>query len=101
MSQTEEIWMVGDRPKITIRFTDSAGALVDPAVVKAQFRTPGLVVTTYTFGVDAALVKDGIGIYHFYLSLTAAGVWGYRAYSTGTHIVANEGSLKCEESLFD
>lgn len=66
-------------------FTNNAGAVQDPAVVKVVVKTPEGVSTTYTYGTDVTLIKDSTGIYHFDVDTTGKpGVWHYRWYSTGS-----------------
>jgi hypothetical protein len=59
-------------------------------VVKVSVRTPGRVVTTYTYGVDVAVVKDSTGNYHIDIDANAAGTWHARWFSTGTGQAAEE-----------
>jgi len=75
---------LGDLPRITGTFTNAAGVVLDPTAVFCTYRSPAGVLTTLTYGVDAALVKDSTGVYHVDISATLAGVWQYRFYSTGT-----------------
>jgi hypothetical protein len=74
---------------------------VDPTAVFCEVRTPAGVETTYTYGVDAGLVKDSVGNYHLNVSATARGTWPYRWYSTGTGQAAGESWFFVRESDFD
>lgn len=58
-----------------------SGALFDPTAVKFALRRPGGKVTEYTYGTDAALVKDSTGLYHVDQLMHLSGVWVYRFYS--------------------
>jgi len=64
-------------------FTDEDGVAVDPDAVLFQLRTPPGVYTTYTYGVDAELVKEGVGIYYVVVDADEVGAWLVRFYSTG------------------
>jgi len=75
---------IGDLVRIANTFKDSTGTLIDPTAVFVKYRTPAGVTTTLTYGVDLALVRDSLGTYHADVSITAAGTWAYRWYSTGT-----------------
>lgn len=76
-------YSVGDLITVTGTWTDAAGDAVDPAVVLAEYRDPSGNVTSLTYGVDAALVKDGVGNYSVDIDINAAGRWHYRFWSTG------------------
>jgi len=89
----------GDLVRCSGTFTTSAGVAQDPTVVKAKVKTPGGVTTTYTYGTDAALVKDSTG-YHVDVSATESGLWHYSFWSTGTGQAAEEESFYVDESRF-
>jgi hypothetical protein len=80
----------GDLVRCVGVFTDANGDPVDPAVLIFKFKTPGGTITTYTFGVDAQLVKDSTGTYHTDVDANAAGTWEYRYEGTGTGQAAGE-----------
>ena len=94
------IWYLGDLPKVTAIFTDDTGVLVDPTTITAKVKKPDKTVTTLVFGVDAALVRDGVGIYHIYIDLTQSGNWFYRFSGTGVRQVAREGTIFVEPTNF-
>lgn len=76
---------VGDQVKISGTVTTvAAGAATDPTVVKAWTRSPGGTVTTYTYGVDGAVVKTATGAYAVTFDVDVAGIWYAGFYSTGT-----------------
>lgn len=82
--------------------TIAGTANLDPGTVYAQVMAPGGSVTTYQYGVDAAVNKPAVGIYYIDVSLDIAGTWYYRFYSTGTgQAVAADQSLVVQESIFD
>ncbi len=96
-------WNVGDRALITALFTDlTTGAAVDPDVltVLVDSPDPGSARTTWVYGVDVEVVRDGVGQYHFYITLTRSGNWFYRVEATGTRVVASEGTLFAQRSHF-
>jgi hypothetical protein len=70
-----------------------AGVSTDPSTVRAMYKDPNNVVTTLTYGTDAALVKDSIGTYHVDIPVTTAGNWWYRFEGTGACVAANEGEF--------
>ena len=91
---------VGGLIRCSAIFTNIAGAAVDPAVVKFKFRTPAGTITTYTYGTDAALVKDSTGNYHVDVNATGEGMWFYRFESTGTGQAAEEHNFFIANSEF-
>jgi len=80
----------GDLVRVTGTFTTAAGVALDPTALYLKYKNPAGTVTTLTYGVDAAVVKDSTGVYHVDISATTAGVWMYRWYSTGTGQAAEE-----------
>src|SRR5512146_976275 len=84
----------GDGCRISVAFTGAdAVTLLDPNTVVLKIKAPSGTVTTYTYGVDAALVKDSVGNYHFDLELTAKGLWWYRWVGSGAVPIVEEGSI--------
>ena len=91
---------VGDVVRCSGAFANSAGAAVDPTAVLCKVRKPDGTVTTYTYGVDAPLVKAAAGSYYLDVNATEAGIWAYRFYSTGTGQAAGETSFRVRVSSF-
>jgi len=83
----------------------STGALVDPTTaVFFQYKTPAGVITTETRpfgGPDGAVARLSLGTYSATVTITAAGIWYYRWYSTGTGMAADEGVFNVVSSEFD
>lgn len=78
LSLLPNVYAVPNVVRIETEFRDADGNLTDPSAVLAKYRTPTtLTVTTLTYGVDAALVKDGTGRYHVDISCTVIGDWYY------------------------
>ena len=90
---------IGDTPRLTATWTDINDLAVDPSAVTFTWKTPGASVTTYTYGVDAQLVKSSTGIYYVDLALNASGKWSYRFAGTGPGAASAENQLNVRESL--
>ena len=90
-----------DLVRCTATWTNSAGVNVDPTAVIFKFMNPAGTITTYTYGVDAALVKEETGVYHVDIDASASGTWYYRFESTGTGQAADEAQFEIYESEFD
>src|SRR5690606_6658159 len=54
----------GDRVQFTAAFTNLAGAAADPTTVRFKVKRPDLTETTWVYGTDAQVVRDGVGAYH-------------------------------------
>ncbi len=80
-------------------FTQNSTA-IDPTTVQFKQRTSAGTITTYTYGTDSQLVKDGTGLYHVDVSVTAGGVWSYRFVGTGNAAAANEAEFFVNSSDF-
>jgi hypothetical protein len=90
----------GQVVRATGTFRDLAGNLVDPSVVQFRTRTPAAVVTEYVYGVNADLIKDSTGVYHFDIPLSVAGLWKYRWLSTGVGAASKIVSVDVKEAEF-
>lgn len=69
---------VGDTEVISVTIRDDDELLADPTTLTLKVTTPALVETTYTYGVHAALVRDGKGKYHLNQVVSALGNWKWR-----------------------
>ena len=84
---------INDLIRLSAAFTDAlTNAALDPTAVtlKIRRRAKGVTTTTYTYGVDAGLVRDGVGLYHLDYTPTAAGDYYYRFTGTGAAQAAEE-----------
>src|SRR5690606_19822805 len=61
---------------------NSAGNVVDPATVVGKFVMSGGTATSYTYGTDAQLEKNGTGDYQFSFTPDSAGQWYVRIETT-------------------
>lgn len=94
-------YTIGNLIRVSAAFTNSGGSAVDPGQVKAKLKSPLGVITTYTYGTDAALVKDSTGNYHLDVEPTVQGVWKYRWEGLTSNKGAGESSFTVAESVFD
>lgn len=85
---------IGDRVRLTARFTDAiTGLLSDPTVITLRTRPPVGATTTYTYGLDTKIVKDDVGVYHADVDVTASGSWSYKWAGTGAIVAAEESTF--------
>lgn len=90
---------IGQAVRISVEFTDAAGAAIDPTTVTASYWVPGLGIVTLTYGVDANVVREAVGSYYTDIDTTdAAGEWPYRWQGTGNVTVAADGVFSVADS---
>jgi hypothetical protein len=90
----------GDVTRISVAFTNAAGAAADPTVVRVLYKSLESAVTTLVYPTDAALVKDSTGNYHVDIDLLAEGVWSIRIEGTGVVAAAAELQVNVRDSAF-
>jgi hypothetical protein len=96
-----ESFEVGQKKTITVTFRNAAGTAADPTGVTLEIRNPSTGArTTYTYGVDAALVKDTTGVYHYDVTLSAAGDWVFRWVGSGTIVAVDEGVISVRKAVY-
>lgn len=88
----------GDLLRVSASFTDEDGDAVDPSTVTFKVKVGGE-VTSYAYGTDDEVEKDGTGEYHADLSLDTEGVWWVRVESTGVGQAAAESSLRVKTAF--
>lgn len=76
------------------------GPFLEPSTVTFKFKTPAGATTTYVFGTNSQLVRDGIGQYHVDIDANQVGVFYYQWTSTGAYQGAIEGSFEVPASQF-
>ena len=93
-------YILGNSIRMSAAFTNG-GAATDPTGITFKIRSPmNGTITSYTYGTDAALVKDSTGNYHVDHTPTAAGSHYYRFAGTGAVIAADEGEFEIRRSFF-
>lgn len=91
---------VGDLVRCTGVFTDASGDRVDPSAVIAKIKKPDGTSTTYTYGVDAALVHESQGVFRLDVAPTQEGIYFYRFQATGTGQSAGDNHFEVQPSQF-
>lgn len=92
--------IIGTRAKATATFTDNNDAPADPTTVTAKTLDPDGTIVTYTYGVDAALTRTGLGIFVLEFDLNVEGLWQVRFAGTGAVTAAVEDGIYVPESDF-
>jgi len=89
------IYDFGELVKVSATFKNATtGGVIDPDVVNLSVRTTAGVVTTYTFSVDANLIKEDVGQYYAMINVNQTGFWFYRWWSAGFGQTAKEKEFK-------
>lgn len=100
MVPEENVYDRGQVVRLSTSFTvKSSGLAIDPTVVSVSVKDPAGTLTTRQYLVDAAVIKDSVGNYHYDLSLDAAGRYTYRWFSTGTGQAAKENALRSKVAV--
>ena len=98
----DTVYDIGDLVRVTVTFTNFAGAVADPTSGQVTFayRAPGASAVNLTYPTDPALVRESTGVYHVDISITDDGKWRYRATGAGAVIAAVEGDIVVRASQF-
>jgi hypothetical protein len=72
------VYQKGDEVRLAGTFTDSASAAYDPTTVIGRVKNPGDTITSYTYGVDAQMIRQATGVYYFDVHLDTVGQWWWR-----------------------
>lgn len=84
---------LGDTEVFSISIRDDDDLLEDPTSLTLRVTTPAAVDTTYTYGVSAALVRDGVGRYHLNQVVNQIGTWRWRWTGVGVVDFVLDGSV--------
>ena len=87
-------FVVGEYARLSLALVDFAGNAADPGALRLKTKSAAGTLTTLTYGVDSALVRDGAGLFHADIALTEAGSWYYRWESDTPNPGASEGALQ-------
>lgn len=90
------VYDVGDAVELVATLENADGQRVDPPTVRCKVRTPSGTVTTYTYGVDTALVRDAVGAYRLRVAVQEPGYWWFR-----WETVDDFGPLGAEEGVVE
>ncbi len=92
-------YLIGSVVRISVSVTDCAtNLLIDPGTLRLKVRPPATVMYTLAYGVDAAIKKDGDGVYHADVALDKAGEWRWRWESAEPNVGVVEGELTVRAS---
>lgn len=85
-------YLAGNKVRVSVAFTDSVGALVDPTTVSLEYSV--LPAAPTVKGYPADIIRDSLGNYHYDIDTTALlGVVTYEFISTGVGQAAASGQF--------
>lgn len=87
-------YVVNSPVRLRIEYADEAGTLVDPATVTLKTMSPHGLERRYTYGTDANVLTEGVGLYLADITPDLAGRWNIRWESTG------DGTTTAQEDTF-
>jgi hypothetical protein len=93
-------YKLGTSVRARVVFRDVDGELIDPATVVCMVKKPDGAETSYTYGVDAGVVRDEAAVYHFWIATPDAGTYAYRWKGIDAVEVDNEDTFEVDESAF-
>jgi hypothetical protein len=92
-------YKLGTSVKVSVAFQDVDGAAGDPATVKCEIRKAGGTPTVYVYPTDPGIVKDGVGLYHFWIVTNIAGTYKYEWVGSGGIDVSNDSEFDVEDTF--
>jgi hypothetical protein len=88
----------GQTIKLSVAFTDSAGAAANPGTVAVVVEKPDGTETTYT---TPTVTNPSTGAFQLILTADQSGMWSYRwTGTTGTTVAIDEDKLHVYRSVF-
>ena len=84
---------IGDAVRSRATFKNLSQVLTDPTTVVVTVRDASGNGATYTYGVDAAVEKEGTGVYHIDVEPDEKGIWRCRWSGMGAIKTAEEHSF--------
>ncbi len=83
-------YIVGDAPRLTGTFKNSAGSASDPSGIVFKIREPDGALTTYTYGTDAELVRSSTGVYYVDWPVAKVGAHYFEFGGTGSVVAVQD-----------
>ena len=95
------VFIVGEVARLSLRVADLTGIAADPGTIVLKIKPGTDTVADYLYGSAPELVRDGAGLYHADIPLTAAGLWAYRWQLTTPNAGAAEGKILVSAGRFN
>ncbi|MEY2632211.1 MAG: hypothetical protein RIR00_865 [Pseudomonadota bacterium] len=88
-----ELWLPGQYARLSVVVSTPGGLHADPGSLRLLVRAPDGQVDIYVYGSAAEVVREGSGLFHADILLTASGNWTWRWETTEPNVGADEGAL--------
>lgn len=95
---SDAAYIPGELARLSLRVADIDGTAADPGALLLKIKGPSGTVATFTYGIGADIVRDGLGAYHADLPLATAGLWAYRWELAAPNAGAAEGVINVQKS---
>lgn len=89
-----------DSVRVGANFKNNSGVLTDPTTIVLKVKTPDNVITTYTYGSDAEIIKSSTGKFYADLDISQIGIHFYRWEGSGSLQAAGESKFTIKASEF-
>lgn len=95
------IYQKGQTVKLSVDFTNAAGAAANPTTVTCKVESPAGTETTYTVASTPAIANPSVGTFELLLTPNLMGGWRYRwEGTTGSQVTVDEDQFHCLGSAF-
>ena len=97
---------LGQAVRLAAYFENASGVAADPTGVtfsfgvRSQSPPPDPTATNAVFGVDAAVIKDSTGRYHYDFTPSTPGIYTIRVVGTGAVAAVAVGAIRVKPSPF-
>jgi len=88
---------IGDVVRCSCEIKDSNEVYIDPTTLVFNIKDPSGNITSYTYGVDVAVIKSAVGRYYLDVTTDEAGQWHY-SYQSTTPSAWGEGTFQVGEA---
>lgn len=91
---------VGDMIRCSVVFKGLDGAVIDPTTVTLKIKQPNNSLLTYIYNINAGLIKDSVGNYHYDFLITSDGMHTFGWVGTGNMYATEESTFFVNPSKF-
>jgi len=94
-------YIIGQEVRLNASFTDSNDAFYDPTVLLFKLISPTGTLSTYQYGLNPEVIRDGVGVYYIDISVSQVGSYHWRWEADGANRTSLDGSFIVRDSIFD
>lgn len=93
-------WLVGEVTRLRLEILDAEDLPADPSTLRLKVKTPGGVVSVYSWPFAPELVRTAVGVFYADVPLLEPGTYAFRFESDGPLMGASERLLSVRKSVF-